>query len=119
MAFGDDMTLFMVSRDAVGAVPGTVLASDAAGIVVKNDTVIKFDVAVGGASDQTGRINTVVAAHGVEQQEGIGEAPPLHFADAAPFDIGGIVVLLVTGHFAAAAPDAGRRIEVETVLFPL
>ncbi len=85
---------------------------------MKNDTVVKFDVTVGGASDEAGRIDTVVAAHGVKEQQSIREAPSLHLAHTAPFDIAWVVILFVARHFAAAASDARRSIEVEAVLFP-
>jgi hypothetical protein len=118
MAFGDDVALFVVGWDAVWAVPCAVLTPDAAGIIVKNDTVVKFDIAVGRTSDETGGIDAVIAAHGVKQQEGIGETSPFHFSYTAPFDVSRIVILLIARHFAAAASDARRSIEVEAVLFP-
>lgn len=68
MAFGDDVAFLVIGRDTVGAVPGAVLASDAAGIVVKNDAVVEFDIAVGGTADETGGIDTVITAHGVKEQ---------------------------------------------------
>jgi hypothetical protein len=68
MAFGDDMALFVVGRHSIRAVPCTVLTADTAGIIVKNDTVVKFDIAVGRASDKTGGIDTVITAHRVEKK---------------------------------------------------
>ncbi len=38
------------------------------------------------------------------------------FADAAPVNVRGIVVLLIAGHFATMAADALRHVEVEAVL---
>ncbi len=118
MAFGDDVALFVVGGDTVGAVPCAVLTPDTAGIVVKNDTVVKFDIAVGGASDEAGGIDAVVAAHGVKEQQSIREAPSLHLAHTAPFDIAWVVILLIARHFTTTASDARRSIEVEAVLFP-
>jgi len=85
---------------------------------VKDDTVIEFDVAVGGTADETGGINAVVTAHGVKEQEGVWEASPLHLAHATPFDVGGVIVLLIARNFTAAASDTFGGIEMETVLFP-
>jgi hypothetical protein len=117
MAFGNDMTLFVIGRHSIRTVPCTVLASDTAGIVVEDDTVVEFDVAVGGTTDEAGGIDAVVTAHGVKQQKGVREASPLHLADTSPFDVGWVVVLFVTCYFATAASDTGCCIEVETVLF--
>jgi len=118
MALGDDMALFMIGRDFVRAVPCAVLTTDAAGIIVKDDAVVEFDVTVGRTADEAGRINTVVTAHGIKQQEGIGEASPLHLSHASPFDVGRVVVLFIARHFATAASDAFGRIKMETVLLP-
>lgn len=119
VAFGDDVALFMIRRDAVWAVPRTVLTSDTAGVIVEDDAVIKLDVAVGGTSDKTGRLYAVVTAHGVKQQQRVGKTSPLHLTDAAPFDVARVIVLFITRHFATAASDAFGRIEMESVLLPL
>jgi hypothetical protein len=119
MAFGYDMTLFVIGRHSIRAVPCAVLASDTAWVVMEDDTVVEFYVAVGRASDETGGINTVITAHRVKQQESIREAPPLHLADTSPFDVGWVVVLFVTCYFATAAPDTGCCIKMEAVLFTL
>jgi len=119
VAFSNDVTLFVIGRYSIRAVPGTVLASDTAGIIVKDNAVVEFDVAVRRASDEAGRIDAVVTAHGVKQQKRIGKTSPLHLPDTAPFDVGWIIVLLVARHFATATPDAFCGIEVETVLFSL
>jgi hypothetical protein len=119
MALGDDVTLFVIGRDAIRAVPCTVLTSDTAGIIMKNDTVIEFDVAIRWASDEACGVNTVVTTHGVKQQQGVREAPSLHLTYTTPFDVSWVVILLITRNFATATTDTFSRIEVKSVLFSL
>ncbi len=119
VAFGNDMAFLVVRRDSIRAVPCAVLAPDTAWIVVKNDAVVKFDVAVGRTSDEAGGIDTVVTTHGVKQQKSIWEASPLHFTYTSPFDVGRVIILLIARYFTAAASDTFGGIKMESVLFPL
>ena len=119
MALGDDLPLLVIRRHTVGTVPRTVLTADARVVIVKDDAVVELDIALRRATFETGGIDTVVAAHGVEHQQGLGETAAFHLAHTAPLDVRGVVVLLVARDFAAAAGDAGGRVEVETVLLAL
>jgi hypothetical protein len=86
---------------------------------VEDDTVVEFDVAVGGTTDEAGWIDAVVTTHGVKEQKSVRETSPLHFTHTAPFDIGWIVVLFVARYFTTATPHARCGIEVKAVLFTL
>jgi hypothetical protein len=118
MAFGNDTAVMIKNGDFIGAVPGTVLAPDTNIVIMKDDAVFKLDIGVGRASSQTLRIDTVVAAHGVEELADVWKYARFHLTHAAPLDIGGVVVLFVAGHFTAVAPHTGSHVEVKAVLLP-
>jgi hypothetical protein len=118
MALGDDTAVGVEDRHFVRAVPGTVLASDTAGVIMKDDPVVKLDVALGRTPFETLGIDTVVTAHGVKKLKRVGKRPHLHLTHTPPLDIGRVAVLLVTGNLTAVTPDTRRRIEMKTVLLP-
>ena len=119
MALGDDTAVLVEDRHFVGAVPGTVLASDTDVVVMKDDAVVEFDIGVGRAASETFGVDAVVAAHRVEELADIGKDARFHLSDAPPLDVRTVVVLFVARHFTAVAPHTGGHVEVKAVLLSL
>jgi len=117
MTFSNNTSVRIEYRYFIGTVPGTVLTSDTAWIIMPYDPVIQLDVAFCRTATQTFRINTVVATHRVEELESIGEGSCFHFTHTPPLDIRTISILFVTGYFAAVTSYTGGSIEVKAVLF--
>lgn len=119
MALRNDMARFMKGGYAVGAVPGTVLTSDTGFIIMIDNAVFKFNIAVGRTAYEAGGVDTVVTGHGVKKGADMTKLTRLHLSDTAPLNIGGIVVLFITGHFTASTADTFACIKMKTVLFAL
>ena len=116
MAFGHDASFFVKGRDFVRAVPGTVLTADTTGVIVPDDAVVKFDVRLCRAPFKTLRFYTVVAAHRVEELQGIWKLSHLHLTYTTPFDVVWVCILFVTGYLTTVTAYTGSGIKVETVL---
>jgi hypothetical protein len=120
VTFGDDISLFVKDRNTVGAVPCTVLTPDAGIVIMNDDSRFGYlDVRLGRTAAKTLGVYTVVTAHGVEHLRKSRKISAFHLTDTAPFDIGRIVVLFVTGHFTTTASDTFDGIEVKAVLLTL
>jgi hypothetical protein len=117
VALPDHAALRVVLRHAVGAVPGAVLAADARIRAVAHDAGHRvFRIGIDRAPGETGRLETVVAAHRQVGARRLREVPAFDLADAPPVDGGRVAVLLVARDHAALAADALPHVEVEAVL---
>jgi hypothetical protein len=118
IALADHATLGIVLGDAVGTVPGAVLATDAGVGAVDHDAGVGIlCICFDGATDQAGGLQAMVATHRQVIALRIRIVSAFDFADSPPVDVGWVAVLLVAGDHAALASDALRHVEVEAVLF--
>src|SRR3989442_8065236 len=114
VALADYSSLRIELRDSVGAVPDAVLASDTDFRIVIHDSRPEIlRVRFHRTTDQTSRLQAVIAAHR--------ESPLLHIrvhaafdlANPAPVDVRGIPILLVAGDHSAFAADTLPHVEIE------
>jgi hypothetical protein len=85
-----------------------------------NDSCLfKFDVRISRTTNETFRLNTMVARHGVKELRNIRENSPFHFANPTPFDVGWVILQLITGSFTTVTAHTNIGIKVKTVLFSL
>jgi len=119
IAFADNTSFRIELRHAVGAVPDTILATDAGICRVKNDARHRiFLVRIYRASLQAVRIKAVVASHGKIVALRIGIRASFNFADASPPQVGRVVILLIAGDLAGSAANAFGHVEMKAVLLP-
>ncbi len=116
VALGHDPAVGLEDRHGVRAVPGAVLAADALVGLMGDDTVGELDVGLGGAADQAGRLEAVVARHRQVEAARVGEFPTFDLAHPPPGRPGRQAVLLRAGGLAGMAADAGLHREGEAVL---
>src|SRR6185437_284287 len=117
VAFAHHAALRVVLRHAIGAVPRTVLASNACIRTVAHDAgdaVLR--VGVHWAASHACRFQALIASHRYVVSPRIRIRASFNLPHSSPQDVGGIAILFVASHYTAFAPDALRHVEVKTVL---
>jgi hypothetical protein len=119
VAFADDTTLGVELGHRVGAIPNTILATDTClgGMKDKAGNRVLLIGVYGAAAKAIGR-EAVMAPHRKVEPRCVGPRTTFDLANASPSDVRGVSILLIARHFAGAASDALRHVEVESVLLP-